>query len=110
MEKTTERFETLFAPLFPKDARFRSLPTTDGLRFSVNWKLKNDPSRPNKRSRRVVLMISQEAVEDHEDGTPNDRNTIERRMVDLVTAQLKQFNPDHDTPYGQPEPEEQWVL
>lgn len=106
-EQLEARLTHIVRPLFPNEAEFRRRPSSDGLVFSVAWKLKNDPARPNKRSRRIILVVSEEALEDYNDG---DRDARERRITNFVTERLKIFNPNHDAPYGQPEPEEQWVL
>jgi len=105
-----KQFSTVLSRLFPKEAQFRRRPASDDLCFSVSWKLKNDPARPNKRSRRIILVLPEELLEDYRDDDQNARAARERRMTDLVGQRLKQFDPNHNTPYGQPEPEEQWVL
>lgn len=106
-EQLEARLTNIVKPLFPDQAEFRRRASLDGLVFSVTWKLRNDPARPNKRSRRIILVVSEEALEDYNDG---NRDARERRIANSITERLKTFNPNHDVPYGQPEPEDQWVL
>lgn len=97
----------IIRPLFPNEAEFHHRPLSDGLVFSIAWKLKNDPTRPNKRSRRIILIVSEETLEDYNDG---NRDAIEKWITNFITENLRLFDPNHDTTYGQPEPEEQWIL
>jgi hypothetical protein len=107
---TEERFKGLLAPLFPKEVDFRHVYTSDRVRFDVSWKLTSDPNRPNKRSRKIIVIVSEETLEDYEDGDDAARRRIEKKMVGDITKRLREFNPEHNTPYGQLEPEEQWVI
>lgn len=105
-----QRFLDLLTPLFPPGAELRTLPPMDGLRFNVSWKLKNDPVRENKRSRKIILVLSEEAQEDYADGGLDTRQSMEDRIVHFITEQIKSFDPNHDMPYGRPDPEETWYL
>lgn len=103
-------FEALFAPLFPIESEFGRRPADNGLRFSICWKLNNDPARPNKRSRRIILVLPDEVLEDYRDDDDHGRGVKDTRFADSITQRLAHFNPDHQTPYGQADPEEPWVL
>ena len=89
-----------------KGATIRRLPCTDGLCFSVSLKLRNDPSRQNKRSKRIMLVVLEETPEDYVDGDRTAQLATERRMADLLAG----FDPNHDAARGWPEPEVEWVL
>lgn len=105
-EQQESRLIGIIKPIFPPGAEIRRRLGTDGLVLSVAWKLKNDPARPNKRSRRIILALSEEALEDYY----ADSDARDKRIAAIVADRLKAFTPDHDTPYGQPESEEVWVL
>ena len=104
------RFKEILVPLFPKEAECTRVTAQGGLSFSVSWKLKNDSARPNKRSRLIILVIPEEFLEDYCDGSQHECGARETRITEYVRERLKQFNPDHTTPYGQPVPQEEWVL
>ena len=110
MSEFAQCFIALLAPVFPSGAELRALPSREGLQISVSWKLMSDPARKNKRSRRIIMLLSEEALEDYVDGDLHTRNTIEGRIVHFATERVKSFNPNHETPYGRPEPEELWYL
>lgn len=105
-----QRFITLLRPLFRDDAEIRIRPEQDGVPISVCWKLGTDPRRPNKRSKRIILFLPEEVLDDYEDGSELQREAFERRMLDKVTERLKVFDPNHESPHGHPEPEERWTL
>lgn len=104
------RLLEILAPLFPNNALIPIRSTTDSLRFAVSWKLNNDSTRPNKRSRRIILVVPQEILEDYRDGDEGDRNTLEKRIVATITDKLRCFNPEHQTTCLQPEPKEEWLV
>lgn len=103
-EQEETRLKEIIEPNFPPGVEIRRRLGSDGLVLSVAWKLKNNPIRPNKRSRRIILVLSEEALEDY------DADARDKRIAAVVAHKLNTFVPDHDTPYGQPEPEEVWVL
>jgi hypothetical protein len=106
-ENLEARLMDIVKPIFPNNAEIRRRPSSDGLELRVVWKLTNDANRPNKRSRRIILVVSEEALEDYNDG---NHDVKEKRIMKVITERLKGFNPNHNTPYGQPEPEELWAL
>jgi hypothetical protein len=105
-EQQESRLIGIIKPIFPPGTEIRRGLGSNGLVLNVGWKLKNDPARPNKRSRRIILAISEEALEDYH----SDSDARDKRIASVIADRLKTFTPDHDTPYGQPEPEEVWVL
>lgn len=109
-EDIEKRFATILMPLFPIEATYVRVTAQGDLSFSISWKLKNDLARPNKRSRYIILVIPEEYLEDYRDGSQHERVARETRIIEFVKERLKQFNPDHTTPYGQPVPEEKWIL
>ncbi len=75
-----------------------------------NWPIKTDPERPYKRSKTVLLKINEHAMADLQRvGVKREAKTL----IDLETYlknQLYQFEPDHSSPRGQPEPVEKWEI
>ena len=106
-----DHFESILRPIFRKDADFRHVELHgDGLRFRIDWKMP-DEGRPNKHSRPIELYLSEETLEDYEDAPhQQDREEMDRRIVDYVAQRLAAFNPDHNVPREQPVPAERWVI
>ena len=94
----------LIRPLFPKDARIEMDAGNDVV-LRIDWKLRSDPNRPNKRSRLIRVVIPEEAIDDC-----TDFKIAGSRFKKIIQDKLSVFNPDHDTPkYGSP-PIEEWII
>lgn len=107
MSEIVERWKKNITPIFPTKAEFRYLenPPVNHI-IRVSWFLENDKSRPNKRSRLIVIRIPYETIEDYPDESEEDRNRADNRFESFIRAKFKNFNPDHDEPKGKsPEPE-----
>jgi hypothetical protein len=94
----------------PEDPRVLSTGSGSEVIILVTWRLKTDPTRPNKRSRMIRIVISQEAVEDYMRGSGGERIASDRRLVTWFREQLKKFEPDHDAPLGVDPPGVAWAL
>jgi len=111
LEQVEARFTDILRPLFPKEAEFRFLnPKSDDLSWSIKWRLNNDPDRPSKRSRPIILVLSQDVLEDYNDSDNHKRADLEKIITKKVAECLDTFEPNHDAPYGLPVPGERWVL
>jgi hypothetical protein len=94
-------------PLFPDNAKIE-LDEGNDIILRIDWKLQSDPTRPNKRSRLIRVVIPEEAIEDcpdlHEAGT---------RFAKIIKDKLRLFKADHDTPkhgkHGRT-PVEEWIV
>jgi hypothetical protein len=94
----------LIRPLFPKSARIE-IDAGNDVVLRIDWKLGNDPDRPNKRSRLIRVTIPEEAIDDC-----TDVKTAGSRIKKIIQDKLSVFNPDHDThKYASP-PIEEWVI
>jgi hypothetical protein len=65
----------------------------------VTWRL-HDPLRPSKRSRMIRILITQESLEDYARGNDGHRLASDTRFTEWLQQQLKEFDPNHDTPLG----------
>ena len=74
--------------------------------LDVDWKLKNNQNRPNKRSKKLRIIISEETVEDYRDAHDGPRKNYDRKLRKFVDKTMAHFKPDHDTPYGRTTPVE----
>jgi hypothetical protein len=94
----------LIRTLFPKGARIE-IDEGDDVVLRIDWKLGNDPDRPNKRTRLIRVIISKETITDCK-----DVKTAGTRIKKIIQDKLSLFNPDHNTrKYARP-PIEEWVL
>lgn len=96
--------------MFPPHAEFSSI--VDHGRYSylanIHWKLNNDNKRPNKPSRIILIVISGEALEDSDYN--NRSNLVQERFKKFICDKVKHHNAEHDEPYGDAPPVEEWLV
>jgi hypothetical protein len=76
----------------------------------VTWRLANDPTRLNKRSRMIRIVISQDALEYYARGSDDVRMTSDARFVTWFKRQLDTFDPNHESPLGVEPPAVTWPV
>ena len=94
----------LIRPLFPRNARIEIDAGRDVI-LRIDWKLGNDPARPNKRSRLIRVIISEEAIADCA-----DFKQAGSRFKKIIEDKLSGFHPDHDTRRCGTPPKEKWII
>jgi hypothetical protein len=94
----------LIRPLFPKNARIEINRGGDVI-FRIDWKLRNDPARPYKRSRLIQVTVPEEAID-----ACTDLRKAGSRFKTLIEDRLSVFHPDHDTPKCGSPPKEVWIV
>jgi hypothetical protein len=76
----------------------------------ATWRLSSDALRPNKRSRMIRIVISQEALADYARGGDDLRLASDVRFVAWFRRQLSGFDPNHESPLGVEPPSVTWPL
>jgi hypothetical protein len=94
----------LIRPLFPRNARIET-DAGNAVALKIDWKLGNDQSRPNKRSRLIRMVIPEETIQDCA-----DFKTAGSRIKKVIQGKLSVFNPDHNTRRCGKRPTEEWVV
>src|SRR5688500_6973761 len=104
-----QHFEEVLRPLFPNHADIRECPSESELVFLVDWKLKNDAARPNKRSSQIDIRFCQDILEDYAQSGPDQRARIDSKIHRLLADRVSSFKPDHNVP-GSQTPSETWTI
>lgn len=94
----------LIRPLFPPNARVETIGGNDVV-LRIDWKLGNTPNRPNKRSRLIRVIISEEVIEDCE-----DFKLAGTKFFKVIQKKMASFDPEHDQPRGAAPPVENWTI
>lgn len=100
----------LIASIFTIRAQFDIPMAGDANSIVVNWNIMDDLDRPNKRSKTINISFSREAIEDYQDSSAARKCEADNRLQSYITAQLAQFNPNHQAPEGQVPPVETWII
>ena len=89
---------------------YQSQSAFAGTVISIHWKLKNDPSRPNKYSKTIIVFLSSELLEDFPNYPQSMQNAALGKIEGFIRDRLKTFDPDHThSRYEQP-PTEHWKI
>jgi hypothetical protein len=110
MKDFSHHFRELVERELPSDPRILVPDGDQDLMILATWRLGTDPRRPNKRSRLVRILISQEALEDYACGSDGVRLASDARFSTWLRQQLQAFDPNHDTPAGTEPPAVTWPV
>jgi len=103
-------FNDIIMTLMPENAEILLNEYGEHYSASIFWKLNNNSSRPNKRSKTIAIIISREFVEDINEMPEDLRKSTYQTLEDLIKSHLASFKADHDTPWNKPGPVEKWVI
>lgn len=76
----------LIKPQFPPNAWIVARYSGDDHVIEIDWKLDDEPNRgrPNRRSRKIQITISDEAIEDYLDKNEQERGLFETNVTNLI--------------------------
>lgn len=94
--------------LFPANADFDFGLHNGDLIVRISWHLNDDVTRRYKRSKNIVIRISQEFLDDYLYVDEPRRLEAESRLTGYVAEQLKTFDPRHDSSTYSSTPREEW--
>lgn len=103
-------FQSVVKNAFPKQAEFHTRDESGEICIYADWKLMDDPDRPNKRSKKIRICITQSAVEDYVCGNEKSKADADKRLKHLVGNNLTSFIPDHNSPAATPVQIVEWVI
>ena len=106
MDEIKKHWFDIIKEYFPIGADLFLNPTKDDFCLDVGWKLKNDQNRPNKKSRKLRLIIPEETIEDYREAADGSKRSYDQKLILFMKKTMNNFEPDHNTPYGQPRPVE----
>ncbi len=110
MKDVKEELEKILLEIFNyDDVRIISTYKDFDLCFSISWKLNNrDSERPNKRSKKLQLIITVEAIENYSELLIEEKERL--KIKELIREKTKSFKPDHDATVWQSTPVEKYVI
>ncbi len=94
----------------PADANIQVVGSIGGFRVGVSWKLNDDPERPNKMSKTISIVISDEAAQDYSSASSQSQQEAYERLNTFLSQKLSSFDPSHDVPKYEPPPVEKWII
>jgi len=86
----------IIKPLFPINAWVTSSVSGGDHLIQIDWKLENDPHRPNKRSRKIEIIIKEDAIDDYLNKNMDERALSDIRMKQWISERYNNFSFDQD--------------
>jgi len=90
----------LLKPFFPANAWIVTRYAKDDHIIEIDWNLDNEPGRPNRRSRKIQITISDGAIEDYLDKNKNERELFETSLKKLIHERYNHSAPDEQVHRG----------
>jgi hypothetical protein len=100
----------LIKPLFPINAWIVSRLSDDDYLIQIDWNLENEPRRPNKRSKKIQITISADAIENYLDKNKKDREVSDGTLKKLILERYNHVSPDRNTHATQAASTEKWLI
>jgi hypothetical protein len=100
----------IIKPLFPTNAWFAARLSDGDHLIQIDWKLENNPQQPDKRSRKIQIIIKEEAIDDYLSKNKDDRALLDIKMKQWISERYNHFNPDHDAPTSNSISTDKWRI
>jgi len=85
----------IITPLFPANAWIVSRFSDGDYEIQIDWRLENDLRQSNKRSRKILLIILEEAIDDYLNKNKAERALCDIKMGKWISERYNHFNADH---------------
>jgi len=86
----------IIKPLFPANAWFASSLSGGGHCIQIDWKIENAPHRQNIRSRKIEIIIKEEAIEDYLNQNMAQRALSDIKMKQWISERYNNFSFNQD--------------
>jgi len=90
----------LIKPFFPKNAWIVTRYLGDDHFIEIDWKLDDDPKRPDRRSRKIQITISNGVIEDYLDKDKHERELFEISLKKLIHERYDHSRHDEQARVG----------
>jgi hypothetical protein len=100
----------IMRPLFPKNACIVAGISGGDYIIQIDWKMENNLHQQNKRSRKIKIKISENAIEEYIDHKDERRELYNNRLKNFINQRYNVFNPHHDSAITRLTPTENWTI
>ena len=98
------------ASVMPSNAEIRVNTQIGQYQAGISWNLNNDADRPNKKSKTIILNVSDEVLQDLPNLPEAQQQAALNRIAEYLQSNLASFDPDHNAPYGVSPPSVTWII
>ena len=96
--------------IFPENACITSRFFNNDHLIKIDWKLENDPRNPNKRFKKIEIIIKEGAIEDYLDKNKKDRELFDILLKEFIYARYNHSISGNDVHTNQYASTEKWLI
>lgn len=100
----------LIKTIFPANAWIASRFFNNHHVIQIDWKLNDDPRHPNRRSKRIEIIIKERTIEDYLDKNKKDRELSDTLLKEFICERYNHYISDNDTHANQYASTETWLI
>jgi len=109
-EDLLDHWLRIIKPILPANAWVESRLSDANYIIKIDWKLENDPHQPNKRSRKIEIIIMEEVIDDYLNKNKDERALSDIKMKQWISERYNQFTLDHDDNTYNPRFPDKWKI
>ncbi|MDQ5988184.1 MAG: hypothetical protein CSYNP_03940 [Syntrophus sp. SKADARSKE-3] len=100
----------LIKTIFPANAWIDSRFYNNNYLIQIDWRLENDPEHPNKRSKRIEILIKEGFIEDYLNENTKGRESTDAMLASCICERFNHFKAYDDTYSVQHAAPERWLI
>lgn len=100
----------LIKPIFPTNAWIVSQFSDNDHIIQIDWNIENDTKRSNKRSKKIQIVIKEDAINQYLDKNKQDREIYGDALKQFIGERYNHFNPDNDALTNRSVRTEKWLV
>ena len=100
----------LIKPIFPTNAWIVSHFSDNDHIIQIDWNIDNNTKRSNKRSKKIQIIIKEDAIDQYLDKNKQDRELYGDTLKQFIGERYNHFNPDNDAVTNRSVRTETWLV
>jgi hypothetical protein len=100
----------LIKPIFPTNAWIVSQFSDNDHIIQIDWNLDKNTKRSNKRSKKIQIIIKEDAIDQYLDKNKQDRELYGDTLKQFIGERYNHFNPDNDALTNRSVRTEKWLV
>ena len=100
----------LIKPIFPTNAWIVSQFSDNDHIIQIDWNIDNNTKRSNKRSKKIQIIIKEDAIDQYLDKNKQEREVYGDALKQFIGERYNHFNPDNDALTNRSVRTETWLV
>ena len=100
----------LIKPIFPKNAWIVSQFAENDHIIQIDWNIENNKKRSNKRSKKIQIVIKEDAIDQYLEKNKQDRELYGDALREFICERYNHFKPDDDAITNRSARTEKWLV